>query len=91
MPQIALLGCLTTNGGTIAGPGGLTQFADGITVSIVGDLITPHYHGKALISAATIITGSPDTFVNGKPLVRIGDACSCGCLILSGDNDAFCI
>lgn len=92
MTQIALVGdTLTSFGGTVEGPGGLTQFADGFVVSIVGDIISPHMHGITLVTGATIIEGSPDTFCDGKPLARIGDACSCSCILVSGDQDAFCL
>lgn len=96
MSQVALVllsavdgGPGSTGPGIITGPGGLTQFADGLIVSIVGDTIAPHGPGAHL--AATIISGSPDTFVNGRPLVRVGDPASCGCVVLAGDFDLFCI
>lgn len=96
MPQIALVGVSLVGGGAgstgdgvITGPGGLAQFADGQIVSVVGDAVA--YHGPGAHTAATIITGSPDTFVVGKPLVRVGDAASCGCTVLEGDFDAFCL
>ena len=96
MPQIALVGISTVGGGAgatgsgvITGPGGLAQFADGDIVSVLGDAVSPH--GLGAHEAATIITGSPDTFVNGKSLVRVGDQASCGCTVQAGDYDAFCI
>jgi uncharacterized Zn-binding protein involved in type VI secretion len=78
-----------TGTGVILGPGGLGQYGDGLTVSVVGDLIAPH--GPSPHDAGVIIQGSPDTFINGIPLVHIGDATSCGCTVLLGDEDTFCL
>jgi uncharacterized Zn-binding protein involved in type VI secretion len=96
MPQIALVGLSTVFGGpgaeepgVILGSGGLDQFADGDIVSVVGDSIAAH--GLGLHAAATMIEGSPDTFVNGIPLCRVGDAASCGCVVQDGDFDVYCI
>lgn len=96
MSQVALIGISQVGGGpgatgtgTITGPGGVTTYGDGDIVSIVGDTITTHGPGAHI--AAHITTGSPDTFVNGTSLVRVGDLASCGCAVLAGDFDAFCI
>lgn len=96
MRKIALIGVSMVGGGSgatgpgiIIGPGGMAQYGDGILVSIVGDSITPH--GPGAHQNAHIATGSKNTFVNGIPLVRVGDLASCGCAVLDGDWDAFCI
>lgn len=96
MSQIALVGISTVFGGpgattpgVILGPGGIMQFADGDIVSVVGDAIAAH--GPDVHTAAVMVTGSPDTFVNGKPLCRIGDLASCGCSVTNGDLDAYCL
>ena len=96
MRKIALVGVSTVGGGPgatgagiILGPGGKAQYGDSIIVSVVGDAVAPH--GPGAHTNAHIIEGSPNTFVNGIPLVRVGDAASCGCAVLDGDWDAFCI
>lgn len=78
-----------TGNGVILGLGGITQFGDDLVVAVVGDAIAAH--GPGAHAAATLTTGSPDTFVNGKPLCRIGDEASCGCTVLLGDEDTFCL
>jgi uncharacterized Zn-binding protein involved in type VI secretion len=96
MSQIALVGKSVCGGGPgatgvglILGPGDLTQFADGDIVSKVGDAIATH--GPAPHDAGVIISGSFDTFLDGIPLVRVGDQTSCGCTVLEGDFDAYCV
>ena len=73
--------------GVITGPGGIGQYADGAPVSVVGDAIASHGPGAHI--AATMVTGSPDTFINGIPLVRVGDQATCLCTVQQGDEDTF--
>lgn len=94
--SVALVGVSTVFGGpgavtpgVILGLGGIGQFADSDVVAVVGDAIASH--GPGLHIAATMVSGSPDTLVNGKPLCRQGDLASCGCSVIAGDFDAFCI
>ena len=94
--QIALVGLSLVGGGpgatgagVIVGPGAITQYGDGLIVSILGDLVS--YHGPPPHDIAMIVTGSPDTFCDGKPLVRATDMASCGCTVLEGDYNAFCL
>jgi uncharacterized Zn-binding protein involved in type VI secretion len=98
MPEIAKVGISTVFGGPgavtpgviIGSGGGAGQLADGDIVSVVGDAIASH--GPGAHAAATMVTGSPDTSVNGFPLVRVGDQASCLCTVIAGgDIDAFCV
>lgn len=96
MSQIALVGLSAVDGGPgstgpgiILGLGGFDQYGDGFVVAVVGDAIAPH--GIGLHIAAVMVEGSPDTYVNGKPLCRVGDLASCGCVVIEGDFDAYCI
>ena len=96
MSQVALVGLSTvfggpgaTSPGVILGLGGATQYADGEVVAVVGDSIATH--GPAPHIGATMVSGSPDTFVNGLPLCRVGDPASCGCVVQQGDFDAYCL
>ena len=73
--------------GVILGPGGIGSYGDSFIISIVGDLIAPH--GPSPHDAGHIIAGSPDTFVNGIPMVHLNDPTSCGCTVLTGQPDAF--
>lgn len=89
--KVALVGLSTVGGGLILGPGGITTDGDGFIVSIIGDAIAPHAPFTGLHLAAVMVEGSPDTFVNGRPLCRIGDLASCGHVVDDGDFDLFCL
>jgi uncharacterized Zn-binding protein involved in type VI secretion len=96
MAQIALRGLSTvffgpgaTSYGLITGTEGQTTYGDGDIVAVVGDSIATH--GPPPHVGATMIQGSPDTFVNGLPLCRVGDMASCGCHVTNGDFDTYCI
>jgi uncharacterized Zn-binding protein involved in type VI secretion len=96
MPQpIALVGVSTVSGGpgyefpgVITGLEGFDQYGDSDIVAVVGANIEPH--GPGLHAAATMVQGSPDTFVNGLALCRVGDLASCGCTVDNGSPDTFC-
>jgi len=63
-------------GAPIQGPGASTVFCEGQKVSLLQDSVTPH--GKAPHSGAVMVGSSSTVFANGKPVVRAGDAASCG-------------
>ncbi len=50
--------------------------------------------GDAISHGGTIASGSPNTFVNGLPLARVGDLVLCDIhaeqAIVSGSPDVFC-
>lgn len=91
MPQAARRG--DNAGGPIAGPCSPNVFINGRNASILGDNVTPHgpypkpdsniVHQTAL----TIVSGSGSVFINGKPVVRIGDSVACGHSVSSGSSD----
>jgi hypothetical protein len=92
-PPIALVGFSLVGGGPgatgtglIIGPGDLFSFGDSFPIAKVGDEIATH--GPAPHIGATVIQGSPDTFLSGIPMSHVGDACSCLCTILTGQIDA---
>ena len=50
----------------------------------MGDDVDCPLHG-----AASIVSGSPNTFINGKPAVRVGDRTACGDTIIKGSSSVF--
>jgi uncharacterized Zn-binding protein involved in type VI secretion len=50
----------------------------------IGDKVDCPRHGTV-----AIVSGSPDTFINGQPAVRVGDTTSCGDTIIEGSNSVF--
>lgn len=62
--------------GAVLGPGSPTVFTEGSRTSLLGDKVAPH--GKPPHASPTIIEGSKTVFATGKPVVRKGDAASCG-------------
>lgn len=63
--------------------------ANGKKIARVGDLISPHFHLTIPYGHATITSGSSTVFVEGKAVARIGDSCSCPCIIIEGSSDTF--
>ncbi len=88
-----------TSPGLILGPGSKTTFTEFGNVSLQGDIIAKH--GPGLHSAAVVGTGSTDTFNMGiailaavsgaeeRPITRVGDVASCGCVVSNGDFTLF--
>jgi uncharacterized Zn-binding protein involved in type VI secretion len=70
MPQLGLAGKSLVGPGTDLGPGAPTVFAEGVPVSVVGDLVSPH--GEPPHTSPTIANGSATVFANGKPVVVQG-------------------
>jgi uncharacterized Zn-binding protein involved in type VI secretion len=78
-----------TSPGLITGSLGQTTDGDTDVVAVVGDSIATH--GPAPHIGATMIQGSVSCFVNGLPLCRLGDAASCGCVVIGPcSTDTFC-
>lgn len=80
MPQIALLGSISSHGGRIiTGSSNLT--CDGIPVALFGSLhICPiPKHGVTRIINSSSLTNN-----NGTPIARVGDNVGCGAIIISG-------
>jgi uncharacterized Zn-binding protein involved in type VI secretion len=92
-------GAGATSPGLIIGPGSKSTFTEFGNVSLQGDLISKH--GPGLHNAATVLIGSANTFSMGvailaavsgaeeKPIARVGDPCSCGCIIVNGEPSLF--
>ena len=85
MPSAALVGDVTTHGGTIVGPGSPTVIISGKPAALVGDTHvcaippnTPHLTVSNFPSGSTIVT------ISGKPALRTSDACLCGAMSAVG-------
>ena len=84
MTMIAKLdggGTLVGGRATIIGPGAPMVIAEGLPVSCLGDMVSPH--GEPPHAKATIIKSSKTVFAMGKGVVRMGDAASCGDTVVS--------
>ncbi|WP_246540599.1 PAAR domain-containing protein [sulfur-oxidizing endosymbiont of Gigantopelta aegis] len=53
----------------------------------VGDPLAPHGCGNCSPHGRTIASGSSTVFINGVPATRLGDAISCGGVIIAGSGD----
>ena len=60
-----------------------TVFANGVGIVRVGDVYAVHSNGKNSHSG-NLIQGSPNVFIENKAVGRIGDAISCGGVVLTG-------
>ena len=84
MTMIAKLnggGTLVGGKAPIIGPGAPMVIAEGLPVSCLGDIVTPH--GEPPHSKATIATSSKSVIAMGRGVVRMGDVASCGDLVKS--------
>lgn len=68
-------------GGQIIATGNV--LVHGKKIALVGDTVTPH----GTHSGVTMVQGSSNFFVNGKAVVRTGDAASCGDKATSSISD----
>jgi uncharacterized Zn-binding protein involved in type VI secretion len=69
--------------GVILGPGAPTVFADGKTVSLIGDAVAPH--GKAPHSGPVLTSnGAQTVFADGGVPSKQGTVASCGHSVSSG-------
>ena len=63
-------------------PSNLTVFHNGVEVAVVGDQynMAMHDHPSILIPPHPIfaVIGSPNVFINGRPILRDGDPLNCG-------------
>lgn len=62
--------------GAILGPGASSVFTEGQRTSLLGDKVAPH--GKPPHTSPTMVESSKTVFAQGKPVVRSGDAATCG-------------
>ena len=75
MPAISRVGS-NQAGGVIVGPGASTVIAEGARVSLKGDKVAAH--GRPPHTSPTMVGSSGTVFAQGKPVVRAGDAATCG-------------
>jgi len=69
----------------LAGPGASTVMLEGKPAALVGDgTVSPCIAPNSPVLTGTIIQGSPTATAMGKPIARIGDMLSCGCMITGG-------
>lgn len=86
MSAIALVG-KSTAGGVILGPGSSTVFADGSPISLNGDKVQPHSPSKTPHAGSpSVISSTSGVYVEGKPVVRIGDKATCGHSVSGGGS-----
>lgn len=60
---------------------GLNVFINGAPTALVGDSIT--IHGEGFHAVSKILTGTPNVFVNGRPIATLLSATTCGDPILT--------
>ena len=79
MPGVSLVG-VDTAGGVITGRRQSRVTVNGHTVAVMGDDVASHAPCPAPAShcAAVMVQGSSRVTIDGIPIVRAGDAASCG-------------
>lgn len=75
-------------GGSTARECSQNVFCNGLGVHLQGQKWGGH--GRGNHSRPTSIKGSPTVFVNGKPLMRVGDPLSCGHKVATGSPNVVC-
>lgn len=90
MPAVARVSVDNTIGTNI-GAQNSTVYCNGSLVQLLGDSIAPHWLCPIvpIHCAAVHVAGSPTVFINGIPVVRVGDAASCGHADVTGSEDVF--
>ncbi len=85
MPAAARVGDTTVHGGTVVGPGVATVLVGGMLAAVMGDM-----HACVIPSppphppAAPFLAGSATVLIQGRPALRVGDACACGASVAVG-------
>jgi uncharacterized Zn-binding protein involved in type VI secretion len=85
MPGAARVGDQTAHGGLVVGPGVATVLIAGMPAAVAGDM-----HACVIPSppphppSTPFPVGSVSVLVQGRPLLRQGDACACGAMVLVG-------
>jgi len=68
-------------------------YCNGISVHRVGDMNTSHPFLPAVSGCPThstaLVKGSPNVYVNGKPLARLGDPYGCGISLTKGSPNVY--
>lgn len=89
MPKLSRVGDQNNGGGKIK-TGAQTVFANGLAVGVHTSDITPHSPNLGNHARAKTSEGSPTVFAEGKPVLRVGSANSCGHKISQGSSDVDC-
>ena len=76
-----------------AAVGSLNVFTNSIKTHRVGDVNTAHPFLPAVSGCPThstaLVKGSPNVYVNGKPLARLGDPYGCGISLTKGSPNVY--
>lgn len=93
MPAVTRLGDLTTGHPNGFPPRPSTSashnvFASGKQVVRANDSYAPHSNGSSSHSG-TAVAGQSKKFVNGRPVIRVGDPVSCGDTVAQGSSKVF--
>lgn len=86
MPKLSRVGDQNNGGGKIK-TGAATVFANGKAVALHTSDITPHSPNVGRHTRAKTTQGSPSVYAEGKPVLRVGSANSCGHKIAQGSPD----
>jgi uncharacterized Zn-binding protein involved in type VI secretion len=65
-------------------PGGSTVLVGGLPVAVQGSYTAPHYHGNSLVIGVFNQEFSSTITAEGKPVLLVGSACSCGHKAITG-------
>lgn len=65
-----------------------TVYANFLPVALMGDLLTPHIKGPKH-AVSKIVTGSPNVFIEGRPVARVGSITSCKHRMITGSFSIF--
>ena len=65
-------------------PGGSTVLVGGLPVAVQGSYTAPHYHGNSLVIGVFNQEFSSTITAGGKPVLLVGNACSCGHKAITG-------
>ena len=66
-------------------------YCNGISVHRVGDVNTAHPYAPVTCPthSTALVKGSPNVYVNGKPLARLGDPYGCGISLTQGSSNVY--
>jgi uncharacterized Zn-binding protein involved in type VI secretion len=73
--------------GMVTGPCAATVMAEGMSVSTIGDLVSPH--GEPPHTSSFVISGSFSVFAEGKPVTIVTSPTSCGHTVSFGAISVF--
>lgn len=59
-------------------------------IARVGDKHACAVHGPVIGGVPNVIIEGGSSVIDGRAVARVGDKCTCGCVILDGASDAKC-